>query len=116
MEAKRQTSTERPLPVEYLGDGSYYYNYDIREYVVPDVEGTHIEYSFVQVHLRGLANYADCVEAVIRAYVSESQEFDLVNSYNKFVLGLSTDVKYRDEYIAYLNLLEEIKTNIKKNF
>lgn len=113
---RRQTSTERPLPIEYLGDNTYYYNYDIQEAIVPDQEGEHIEYSFVQVHLRGIPNYADCVKAVIRAYVSESEEFDLVNSYNKYVLGLSHDEQDREKYVQYLELLQEIKTRIKENF
>ena len=113
---RRQTSTERPLPIEYLGDNTYYYNYDIREAIVPDRKGTHIEYSFIQVHLRGLANYEDCVKAVIRAYVSESEEFDLVNSYNKYLLGMSIDEADKTNYIEYLELLQTIKENIKEDF
>ena len=113
---RRQTSTKRPLPIEHLGDNTYYYNYDIREYTVPDKEGTHIKYSFIQVHLRGLANYEDCVKAVIRAHVSENEEFDLVNSYNKYVLGMSTNEADKTNYIEYLKLLQTIKENIKEDF
>lgn len=113
---RRQTSTKRPLPIEYLGDNTYYYNYDIREYIVQDEEDSHTEYSFIQVHLRGPANYTDCVRAVIRAYVSESEEFDLVNSYNKYVLGMSTDEADRTKYIEYLELLQTIKEKIREDF
>lgn len=113
---RRQTSTERPLPIEYLGDNTYYYNYDIREATITDEEGTHIEYSFIQVHLRGLANYGDCVKAVIRAYVSESEEFDLVNSYNKYVLGMSTEETDKTKYTEYLELLQTIKKNVREDF
>lgn len=114
--AKRLTSIEKPSSIEYLGDGTYYYNYDIVAFEVEKKEEIQVKYSYVQVHLRGQANYVDCVKAIIREFVSETEEFDLVNSYNKYSLGISNDVEDRENYIEYLSLLEEIKNKIQLDF
>ena len=120
---KRHESIERPNPIEYLGDGTYYYNCNIVESEATrkvdeesDEEETYTVYSYIQIHLRGKANYTDCVKAVIRAFISESEEFDLVNSYNKYTLGLSSNENDRDKYIEYLQLLSTIKEEVKKDF
>ena len=60
----------------------------------------------------GKPTYKKCVELIIREYVTQSQEFDLINSANKALmqkLDSSTDLT---KYQEYLNLVEEIKTKI----
>lgn len=46
MEEKRRINYRtRPKTFEQLGDGSYYYNYDIQEVLIPDTmqEEAHVE-------------------------------------------------------------------------
>lgn len=108
---------EKPESIQYLGDGSYYYNYMIDEQPVTDENGEEkTQYEFICVHLRGKAVYEDCVKAVIRNYITESEEFDLINSYNKYALGLSTKESSKDKYVEYLKLLMTIKENVHKDF
>lgn len=107
------TSDVMPDRVEKLGDDSYYYNFNITSGVIPytDMEGNTTDrtiYKYMQVHLRGIPNYKDCVKAAIREYVTVEEEFDLINSYNK---GKNTD-----EYQEYLTLLESIKNDAKQVF
>lgn len=135
---KQTTINGKPSKFINLNSGYYYYNYNIQSEEVqiyrkdlPDfvekydeegnqtniIEGDELinvnKYSYIQVRISGLPTYEKCVEAVIRKYITSSQEFDLINSANKALYN-KEDVP--QEYIDYLNLLDEIKSNIKKDF
>lgn len=107
----------KPSAIERLGNNTYYYNYNITSEQRTNQDGEEETiYNFIQVHLSGIPNYKDCIKNIIREYVSQTEEFDLINSYNKVQLTgeeSSEDVKKYTEYIA---LLDEIKTNVKKDF
>lgn len=103
LEAKRINSTIKPSTIQRLNDGSYYYNYDIKESLVNTEEGEQIIYSYIQVMLRGVPSYKKCTQAIIRAYITEDQELALINTG-----GL--------EYKEYLTLLKEIKYNVGVDF
>ncbi len=111
-----------PLNIEYLGNGSYYYNYDIQSQLVTIPQDLtenpidELQYNFVQVKLKGKANYADCVQAIIRKYITQNQEFDLINSMNKFTLGIDINRKAKTDYEEYLELLDTIKSKVKIDF
>ena len=51
MEVNKISSIIEPKKIEYLGDGTFYYNYDIVSNIVESNhdEGSHIEYSYVQI-------------------------------------------------------------------
>lgn len=113
--------TQEPQPFQYLDNDTYYYNYNIQS---EEVEQSDMNeeprlvtvYSFVQVTLYGKPNYNDCVKSIIRSYISEDEEFDLVNSYNKYTLGLSADETDLHRYTDYLQLLDSIKLKVKSDF
>lgn len=118
MEKRIIKSEEQPNIIEYLNDGSYYYNYNPQMNIVEKqnedgetVEST--EYSYVQVHLYGIPNYKDITKAVIRCHISEDEEFDMINTYNKAIL-FEEEVNI-DSYKKYLELLNEIKVNVKNS-
>lgn len=121
-EPRRIEMNVKPQTFEKLGNGTYYYNYDItpKTVVVDDMETgeakTEQRWDFVQVHLRGIPEYRKCVEAVIREHIDINEEFDLINSMNKLSMGLSVDEEARDEYTQYLQLISTIKTNVKADF
>lgn len=122
LQATRIETNVEPKVIEYLGDGSYYYNYDIQAKVVTvtpmDGEGEETEetrWNFVQVHLFGKADYASCVKAVIRAYVDQDEEFDLINSANRVTLRLTDASSNTEDYVQYLNLVDTIKANVKRD-
>ena len=122
LQATRIETNVEPKVVEYLGDGSYYYNYDIKAKVVTinpiDGEGEPVEetrWDFVQVHLFGKAEYSACVKAVIRAFVDQDAEFDLINSANRVTLGITDASSNTEDYVQYLNLVDEIKANVKRD-
>lgn len=118
IELKRITSEVEPESFERLGNGSYYYNYDIR------FEGTIIreeeevpQWSFVQVLIYGYPAYNDCVPAIIRAGVSENEEFNIINSYNKEVLlNAENEGPATIAYKEYLTFVDEVKEKTREAF
>lgn len=119
LEPNRIQTNVHPQTFQKLGDGTYYYNYDVKELLVnsSELEDT-VEtwYNFIQVLLRGQPDYKKCVQAIIRQYISLEDELSLVNRYNKYLLGLNTDIDAYNDYLEYINLVSEIQTKIKADF
>lgn len=112
-----------PQVIQKLGNGTYYYNYDIREVeaeveILDEKDSTKFEtqYNFIQVLLNGQPNYKDCVRAIIRSFITIDEEFDLINSYNSYTKNLSTDSSTITDYQEYLTKLMDIKNKVKKDF
>lgn len=122
LKENRIESTVKPQTLFNLGTGYWQYNYDIQEkqVLVKDMEEEEekleTRYTFIQVRLYGKPDYKRCVEAVIRTYITQSQEFDLINSANKVSLGLDISEEDLTKYKDYLNLVTEIKAKVKKDF
>lgn len=115
---RRINSTIQPNHIFDLGNGNWYYNYDIQS---EEVETQHLgedsviketRYNYIQIKLPEKPNYKLCVESIIRQYISQSQEFDLINSANKSLMNGDTDSKDIIKYQEYLNLVEEIKAKV----
>ena len=123
IEPRRIQANTYPQTIQKLGNGSYYYNYDIQEVEVEVSKegselGTEIEtqYSFIQVYLTGQPNYKDCVKAIVRRFLTVDEEFDLINSYNSYSENLTSDSEVINEYKEYLNILKQIKAKVKEDF
>lgn len=111
------SSNIKPNAIERLGNNTYYYNYNITSEQRTNQDGEQENiYNFIQVHLAGIPDYKDCIRNVIREYVSQEEEFDLINSYNKVQITGEKNSKDVKKYTDYINLLNEIKTNVKKDF
>lgn len=119
LKPKRIESFAEPDKFENLKDGNWIYNYDIKSQDSKNEEGTETTYSYIPVKMKGKPNYKRCVEAVIRVHITQSQEFDLINTYNKAACNMIAEDEVDNElgkYIQYLNKLSEIKQNVKKDF
>ena len=118
LDAKRITQNIKPEKIVNLGNNYYYYNYDIQSNVVmvhyDDEDREETQYNFVQVKLYGKPDYKRYVKEVIRAYVDANSEFDLMNSFNAYQLGIADSVE--EDYEEYLQLLKQIKVNVGKDF
>lgn len=124
---RRIESYVAPKAFNDLGNGNWYYNYDIqsREVTVPSrtEDGKDTQetiYSYIQVKMAGKPTYKRCVELIIGKFITQSQEFDLINTYNRATLNLLSEDDNADEevrkYKEYLDKVKEIKKNIKKDF
>lgn len=122
LEPKRVEMDVQPNSIEKLGNGTYYYNYDItsKEVDVTDPETEEVtqetRWTYMQVHLHGQPDHKECIKAIIRQYVDQDEEFDLINSSNSIVLGLSDNQIDRQKYLDYLILVGEIKTKVRADF
>lgn len=111
---------DKPESIMDLGSGYWYYNYDIQP-VQEEIEGeSRTYYKFIQIRMFGKPTYERCVEAIIREFVTSSQEFDLINSYNQAafnMLSSEADGEQKvNDYVEYLNKVKEIKEKIKSDF
>lgn len=111
------SSNIKPNIIERLGNNTYYYNYNITSEHRTNKDGEEETiYNFIQVHLTGIPDYKDCIRNIIREYVSQEEEFDLINSYNKVQITGEKNSEDVKKYADYINLLNEIKNNVKKDF
>lgn len=100
-----------------IGNNTYYYNYNITSEQKTNQDGEEETiYNFIQVQLTGVPNYKDCVKNIIREYVSQTEEFDLINSYNKIQITGEKNSEDMKKYTDYISLLDKIKTNVKRDF
>ena len=105
-------SNIKPNVIENLGNGYWYYNYNIQETEGEDGPS----YTFTQIRVAGKPEYKKCAELILRQYTSESQEFDLINSANRDLISGITDSTNIDKYKQYLSKVEEIKQKVAKDF
>ena len=119
MKVERINSGIQPNLIEYLGDGTFYYNYDIQviSKVIIDIDNNEptdrTEYSYIQVREFGVPEYKVLVKDVIRKFISIDEEFDIINSYNKSIL-LNEQIN-TDDYTNYLELIQTIKNKVKQD-
>ena len=120
LDVRRIESNLKPKTTESLGNGIYYYNYDIQEYTVQVIDETTEElkdetrWSYIQVRISGKPNYDKCALAIIRAYIDANKEFDLMNSFNAYQLGITDSAG--EDYEEYLQLVKQIKAKVGKDF
>lgn len=126
LEPRRIESNVAPQVIENLGNGNFYYNYDIKSEVVTvapmgdnETETEETRYNYIQVKMAGQPDYKKCVELVIREFITQSQEFDLINSYNRAAFNMLSEdetEKAGEDYIAYLSKVAEIKAKVRQDF
>lgn len=101
----------QPQQLERDNDGSYLFRVNINpEMGVPDGkdEEEQIGWSCYEVRVWNQPTKANLKKALIRSVVDETAEFDLVNSYNKHILGVVVDETAVDEYKEFLLFTEDI--------
>lgn len=119
----KSNSNVRPPIILDLGDGSFHYNYNIKEVEVQPAdiqqektETPQIGYEYETVQIWGTPDYDKCVKAVLRSRRDETEEFNLINKYNAFALGLSKDPADETEYKDYLTEVLAVKAMVKADF
>lgn len=130
----KSNSDIRPVAIQPLGNGAYHYNYNVQERTIEpdsvaqsgeDNDGQEtavnevsprVVFDYDTVEVWGVPNYKDLTRAVIRAEVSETEEFGLINDYNAARAGLLEDEeaeKAEADYTAHLQRVAEIKAMVK---
>lgn len=117
-----------------LGNGAFHYNYNVKARTQeaepapqsddnPDgtetavmVESPRIVYDYDTVEVWGNPSYKEIVRAVIRAEISETEEFGLINDYNAARAGLVEEAEAKEaeeRYMAHIRRVAEIKVMVK---
>lgn len=119
-DTRRTEYDKQPEHIMNLGDGTYYYNYDIQEKEMSRMDGDAPEqftgYDAVVALVQGTPEYKKTVKALIRKYYTSDEEFDLINSYNEALQKGLTEGKDIDAYKEYLALRNAIKAYVKGDF
>lgn len=119
LEPRRVEMDVQPQAIEKLGNGTYYYNYDIQSKQVTITDGKdqkeETRWTYIQAHLRGVPSYAACVQGIIRQFVTAEDELSLINKYNAYQMGAINDSSICAEYQEYVGLVSSIKSNVKKD-
>ena len=93
------------------GSWAYYFDRQSHEELYKHMNDNNQEIKTVYMAIQILSNskptYKECVEKIIRLYLSSSEEFDLINSAYQ-----GDDTEYRE----WLNKVAEIKKYVKNDF
>lgn len=108
----------KPAVIEHDNDGSTVYRINIEaETGIPDGETEDVQtgWKCYEVRTFDKPTRANLKRAVIRSVIDETEEFSLVNSYNKHVLGIAPDESAVAEYKEYLQFTEDLDAQIIKD-
>lgn len=101
----------KPAVLEYDNDGSWLYRLNIE----PEMGFQRVKKkkpksggSAMKCAATNKATKENVKRVVIRSVIDETAEFDLVNSYNKHVLGVAVNESAVEEYKEYLQFTEDL--------
>jgi hypothetical protein len=110
----KSNSDVRPPKFLNLGDGSWHYNYNIKEVPVTTESGEEkTAFEYETVHIWGTPTYPKLVPLVVVETYDTSQELSLTGKYNDFVLGLSANETDKTEYEDYRKHVLSVKAMVK---
>lgn len=114
---KLNFSTTYPKKI-YCKDNKFYYTYEVKEGQLdtsPSSEESSLLEGYYYVGAVLDSNtpftYNNIVKALIREYVTEDEEFNIINSYNAYHLGINDDIS---DYNTYIKLVNDIKSDVAK--
>lgn len=104
-----------------LNSGYYLYNYlDSTETVqMPDSQNKLQDitvYNYLPIRISGKPTYTSCLYQAVRKYYTIEEESNLINSYNNYQLGNSIPEETLTAYQEYVAKVEELRTQVKKDF
>lgn len=111
----KSSSNIKPKTFDAVGDGSWFYHYNVVDVDVVDVNGDKsIIYKYEEVRVWSIDDNT-LKDAVIRDRYTIGQEANIINNYNRFVLGLVDDESFKTRYIDYLNEITAIKAMVNND-
>ena len=98
----RSSSNDKPPILQDLGDGSWYYNYDIKE-VEGDEDRTYYEYE--TIHFMGNPSYELIVSTLIRCRYSIDEELSILRQRDSKI----------ERFTEYNLFCEDVKKMVKQD-
>lgn len=104
-----------PEPIKKISSSNWNYYFNFTKSRLAESENVET-YECDILDLFNEPTYENVVAARVRYLYSEAQEFSLINNYNRFTLGLSTDESDKEDYLTYLAEVAKIKIEVKSIF
>lgn len=105
-------SKEAPKQVELISPETYRVRWDIRKVKEETEDGVVEQYACNECTVYAPLTQDSILRAAIRAGISQSEELKLINDYNAYTLGLTTDSIVVDRYKSYIGWRANLKTKI----
>ena len=110
-------SNNRPDTIQEIGDGSHYYNYGITELPAQEnlEEGAPMQpvFEYESVRIFGELTLDNITNSVLRERRNETDELNLLNRYNSYVLGISNNESDLTDYQVYLQEIQQTRSMIQ---
>lgn len=103
----KSISNKRPAVLQDLGNGTSEYHFNITE--------NEEMFECDCVIVSGTPTYDSVVRSVIRDFIDESKEFSIINKYNAYQMGISTDENDKKQYEDYLRKVASIKEMVRND-
>lgn len=107
-----------PAVLEKDNDGSYLYRFNIEAEQGETEDKTkeiQVGWKCYEVRTFNKPTKANLKKVIIRSVIDETAEFDLVNSYNKHILGIAVDEAAVLRYKEYLQFTEDLDALLVKD-
>ena len=113
----KSISDDKPKIFEKVGDGSWWYRFNVQKVTVedPETHKTREEWHYDECRIFAQPNENNVKSAAISEMFSVSEEINLQNNFQRFVLGLSSDESFRTKYIEYLQTVDAIKDQVERD-
>lgn len=113
----KSSSNIMPRTFEKVGNGSWFYNYNIKSRTEkdPESEKDHTVWEYDQVQVWSLPDDNVLKKAVIAEKYALDEEINLQNNYRRFELKLSNDKAFETDYINYLKDVDTLKEMVEKD-
>ena len=105
-----------PVKLERDGDGSWLYRFNIAPEMDAETGETQIGWKCNEVRVWVEPTKSVLKRAIIRGQLDETQEFHLVNNYNKHVTKVKVSTDAVAEYKEYLQFTEDVGTMLDDDF
>lgn len=105
-------SKEAPKQVELISPETYRVRWDVRKVKEETEDGVVEQYVCNECTVYAPLTQDSILQAAIRAGISQSEELKLINDYNAYTLGLTTDPMVVDRYKNYIGWRANLKIKI----
>lgn len=113
----KSISDDKPKIFEKVGDGSWWYRFNVEKVTVedPETHQTRDEWHYDECRIYEQPNDDNVKSAAIAEIFTVSEEINLHNNFERVQLGLSEDETFRQKYIDYLRTVDGIKRQVEQD-
>ena len=113
----KSNSNVRPKTFEKVGNGSWFYNYNVveRTETDPETQEERTVYDYDQVQVWDEPNDNVLKKAVIAEKYTLDEEINLQNNYRRYEFGMSKEISFKNDYINYLKDVDAMKAMVDRD-